>query len=285
MLSAAKHLGAVGSKTPRRCAAQSAIFLLGVVLVSLLAACSASTAPVIKIGLVAPFEGRYRAVGYEAIYAARLAIRKINSAGGVNGFRVQLFALDDGGDPDMAIEQVRKLALDPQVTAVVGHYRPDTTSAAIDAYCAEALPLLAVDSSRLSPCPSTLLLTPLITDSLIADSSSFLFHATVSDPVDVLDASPFVQAYNSIEEVRINRTRPGPIALQTYDAMYLLFDALARDIEAAGTPSREGMARAMADSDVSGLGGRYRFDAEGNRIGAEMRTYSYGKDREPELIR
>jgi len=44
-----------------------------------LTACSASTQPVVKIGLVAPFEGRYRPIGYEAIYAARLAIREINA--------------------------------------------------------------------------------------------------------------------------------------------------------------------------------------------------------------
>ena len=47
-----------------------------------LSAC-ASTQPVIKIGLVAPFEGRFRAIGYEAVYAARLAIREINARGGV----------------------------------------------------------------------------------------------------------------------------------------------------------------------------------------------------------
>ncbi len=247
-----------------------------------LTACSASTAPIVKIGLVAPFEGRFRAVGYEAIYAARLAIREINSTGGVNGFRVELFALDDGGDPDMAIEQGRKLAVDPQVIAVVGHYRPDTTSAAIDAYCGEALPLLAVDSSRSSRCPSILLLTPVITDTLTTDPASFLFAATVLLPANVPEAASFIETYNAIP---IDGTRAGPIALQTYDAMYLLFDALSRDIEAAGIPSRAGMARAMVESDFSGFGGRYRFDAGGNRIGADMRIYRYSRDREPEWIR
>ena len=47
--------------------------ILSIVLLLFLSACAASTQPVVKIGLVAPFEGRYRQIGYEAIYAARLA--------------------------------------------------------------------------------------------------------------------------------------------------------------------------------------------------------------------
>ncbi|MCP5097251.1 MAG: ABC transporter substrate-binding protein, partial [Chloroflexi bacterium] len=59
----------------------------------------ASVAPVVKIGLVGPFEGQHRAVGYDVIYSARLAVREINAAGGIGGHRVALVALDDSGDP------------------------------------------------------------------------------------------------------------------------------------------------------------------------------------------
>ena len=61
------------------------------------------TDPVVKIGLVAPFEGRYRPIGYDVIYSARLAVREINAAGGIDGHRVALVALDDGGDPQLAL--------------------------------------------------------------------------------------------------------------------------------------------------------------------------------------
>jgi ABC-type branched-subunit amino acid transport system substrate-binding protein len=247
-----------------------------------LAACSASTAPVVKIGLVAPFEGRFRAVGYEAIYAARLAIREINSTGGVNGFRVELFALDDGGDPGMAVEQARKLAIDPQVVAVVGHFRPDTTSAAIDGYCAEALTLLAVSSDRSSPCPSVFLLTPLLTDTLITaplftDPASFHFAATVPLPAEVPDAAGFVDAYSAIP---IDGTRAGPIALQTYDAMHLLFDALSH----AASMTRGDVAHALVESDFEGLGETYRFDSEGNRIGAPVYVFEYSRAADVHLL-
>ena len=71
--------------------AAARVFLLAL---ALLAAGCASVDPVVKIGLVAPFEGRQRAVGYDAIYSARLAVREINAAGGVGGHRVVLVALD-----------------------------------------------------------------------------------------------------------------------------------------------------------------------------------------------
>jgi ABC-type branched-subunit amino acid transport system substrate-binding protein len=235
----------------------------------------------VKIGLVAPFEGRYRVMGYEAIYAARLAIREINASGGVNGVRVELIALDDSGDPNMAIEQARKLAIDPQVIAVIGHFRPDTTGEASAAYCAESLPLLAIDSDRWGACPVVFALTLPITTSISPNPSEFLFFSTVSHPADVPDARTFIEAYNAIP---IDGTPPGPIALQTYDAAYLVFDALGRTIQSDGVASRAGMAKALAVSDFVGLGGTYRFDADGSRIGATVYVYRYGKDRAPELI-
>ncbi len=86
-------------------------------LFSLLASgCFPVTRPVLKIALVAPFEGRYRDVGYEVTFAYRLAIREVNRAGGVGGYSIEMLSLDDSGDPDMAREQARKIIADPQVS-------------------------------------------------------------------------------------------------------------------------------------------------------------------------
>jgi branched-chain amino acid transport system substrate-binding protein len=96
---------------------------------------------------VAPFEGRYRYVGYDVIYAVRLAVREANAAGGVVGYSVELVAYDDAADAAhaeaMAIEQARKLAIDPEVVAAVGHFRPETTAAALDAYAEAGIPLIS----------------------------------------------------------------------------------------------------------------------------------------------
>ena len=254
--------------------------ILSVTLSLLLAACSASTAPVIKIGLVAPFEGRYRALGYEAIYAARLAIREINAKGGLHGYRIELVALDDRGDRDRAIESARKLAIDPQVVAVIGHYRPDSTDASIETYCAQHVPLIAIESAVPLPdvCrkqPNIFVLGHASIESWPDDQLTFV--SNVPDPAELPAAQNFVAAYNAIP---IDGTRAGPIALQTYDAMYLLFDALSR----AGKIDRAGVAAAVAASDFSGLGGRYAFDPQGNLIDAKVYVYQYGYDGRPQLI-
>jgi branched-chain amino acid transport system substrate-binding protein len=99
--------------------------------------------PVVKIGLVAPFEGRYRYVGYDVIYAVRLALREANAVGGVGGYRVELAAYDDQADPVLAVEQGRKLAVDPDVVAAIGHFREETSVASLSAYSQAGIPLVA----------------------------------------------------------------------------------------------------------------------------------------------
>jgi ABC-type branched-subunit amino acid transport system substrate-binding protein len=125
----------------------------------LVPACVPVTRPIVKIGLVAPFEGRYRDVGYEVIYAVRLAVREANASGGVAGYAVELTALDDGGDPAQAVAQARKFATDPQVTGVIGDWLDNTTFSAAPIYATEGLPYLATAASALPPAAFRLWLT------------------------------------------------------------------------------------------------------------------------------
>lgn len=115
--------------------------------------------PIVKIGLVAPFEGTFRSVGYDAIYAARMAIREINAAGGIHGWQLELVAYDDRGNADMALQAARNLVVDEDVIAVLGHYRPETTSAAASVYAEAGLPLLTLGSWG-APAASTWHLMP-----------------------------------------------------------------------------------------------------------------------------
>jgi ABC-type branched-subunit amino acid transport system substrate-binding protein len=98
---------------------------------------------------VAPFEGRYRYAGYDLFSAVRQAVREANTVGGVGGvgqagsYAIELVAFDDGADPEMAAQQARKLAQDPQILAVIGHFREGTTRAALPIYVEAGLPLLA----------------------------------------------------------------------------------------------------------------------------------------------
>jgi len=251
--------------------------LLSVCLALILSAC-ASTQPVIKIGLVAPFEGRYRAIGYEAIYAARLAIREINAHGGVNGYRIELVALDDRGEVERATEAARQLIIDPQVVVVIGHYRPTTTAAALSAYCADSLPVVAIESSQTpAACQGgAFFIGRAETAQWLDDRLTFV--SNVPDPNSMPQASNFVAQYNAIP---IDGTRAGPIALQTYDAMYLIFDAFAR----AEKIGRAGVTAALAASQFTGLGNKYAFDQAGNLIEGRTLVYEYDADGRPQLMK
>ena len=161
--------------------------------VLLLAACRfpAPVQPTVKIGLGAPFEGRYRYVGYDVIYAVRLALREANALGGVGGYSVELVAYDDGGDPVMAVEQARKLAVDPAVVAVVGHFREETTVAASSAYADAGISLVA----------------PAVFDPALAGGGSGIWHSYRVGPSADTVAGALLQ--------QIERLGRPPVALLT----------------------------------------------------------------------
>ena len=119
------------------------LLIVSLLLAAILVACTVArvTRPVIKIGLVAPFEGPYRYVGYDAIYAVRLALREASAGRGVAGHSIELVAYDDRGTVGGAVTAARNLTLDSQVIAVIGHYRDVTTRAALEIYERAGLPL------------------------------------------------------------------------------------------------------------------------------------------------
>lgn len=97
---------------------------------------------IVFIGLVAPFEGRDRPIGYDGIFGARLAVREWNAAHPM-GPQVMLVAMDDQGDPALARERARQIVAYPHLIGVIGHFRPDTTQAAAPIYRAAGIPLIA----------------------------------------------------------------------------------------------------------------------------------------------
>jgi ABC-type branched-subunit amino acid transport system substrate-binding protein len=201
------------------CAVFSCIFAAGVVWLS--SGC-ASVAPVVKIGLVAPFEGRYRQVGYDVIYSARLAIREANAAGGIGDYRVALVALDDFGDPEIAAETAASLVIDPAVVAVSGHWLPETTIAAEPLYWAGNLPLVATGREPLG----------IAEPALLPDD----FRRSYAE------VTPF-------DEVA------GPYAGSGYDSINLILAAMVMAWEQEGTIERENVARALSQLSYEGLTG------------------------------
>ena len=186
-----------------------------------LAGC-ASVDPVVKVGLVAPFEGRHREIGYDAIYAARLAVREINAAGGIGGHRVALVALDDRGEIELSRGAAAALGVDSDVVAVVGHYLPETTAAAGELYARDGLPLLAAGVAPLA----------------------------ASDPAALSD--DFRAAYEGVTP--FDETA-GPFAAPTYDAFGLLWSALAQAEETEGRITRGSVQEALRGLKYEGVTG------------------------------
>jgi Periplasmic binding protein len=85
----------------------------------------ASMRPVVKIGLIAPFEGLYRRTGYDALSAMRSAIKDTTITGKID---LLPLALDDSNDPQRTARTAEKLLRDPYVRAVIGPLTPMTVA-------------------------------------------------------------------------------------------------------------------------------------------------------------
>ncbi len=179
-----------------------------------------STDPVLKIGLVAPFEGEYRAVGYDVIHAARLAVRQVNQAGGIAGYRIALVAFDDGGFPDEAQAVAEALIVDRDVVAVLGHWQPAINQAVASLY----------DSAELAWVPM--------------GEDPFTSFDSAELPAD------FTDAY-----VAVGQTPPGSYAATTYDAMQLIFAAI-EDAAQHGDVTRGNVAQSLKTATISGMTGK-----------------------------
>lgn len=111
----------------------------------LLSACSIFQADIPrKVALIAPFEGEYRAIGYDALYAGRLALAESQL------LNVDLLAIDEGGQASTSRERVLALARDPHIVAVLwlGQF-PFPSEVAL------AIPIYRLDLDPIQPDTST----------------------------------------------------------------------------------------------------------------------------------
>ncbi|MGI8329270.1 ABC transporter substrate-binding protein [Actinomadura scrupuli] len=73
----------------------------------------------IKIGFIESLTGNYAPLGGEAKKTVDLAVDQINSAGGINGRKIELITLDDKTAPDQGVLHFNKLK-SRNVTAIIG---------------------------------------------------------------------------------------------------------------------------------------------------------------------
>lgn len=184
------------------------------------------TNPTVKIGLIAPFQGRNREIGYDVIYSARLAVREINQKGGINGQRVSLVAIDDLGDLTLAQTAAESMVLDPEVVAVLGHWLPETTEVGAKIFRDSGIPFILTGA------------TPFGQNEPDNLPDSFRHNYEVVTP---------------FEEV------PGNYAGSTYDAFGLLFSAMEIAANSSGRIDRFSLKQAMQYAEFEGITGHYIF--------------------------
>jgi ABC-type branched-subunit amino acid transport system substrate-binding protein len=118
-----------------------------------LSACAmpGDAAPVVKIGVIAPFEGAGRPLGYAVLPAIKAAAAEANASGEIGRYQVLVVAFNDDLHGPTAAAQAQALALDPDVLAVVGPWSADTAAAAEPILAEASLPALAAADTPIPP--------------------------------------------------------------------------------------------------------------------------------------
>ncbi|MFN8475879.1 MAG: ABC transporter substrate-binding protein [Anaerolineae bacterium] len=101
----------------------------------------------IRVTMVAPVTGPSSEVGQELVQSARLAIDRMNEAGGINGRAVELVVYDDQNDPDLARQRAEEIVKDGRALAVLGHNSSAPTQVASEVYNAAGMPMITGTAS------------------------------------------------------------------------------------------------------------------------------------------
>jgi len=246
-------------------------------------------APVVKIGLIGPFEGLGRPLGYELLPVVKAALAEANDGGQLGRYRVALVALNDDLDPQTAAAQAHALAQDPDLIAVLGPWTSATAAAAAPMLAQAGIPLLATaplsapSTGIYTLCPDPeeiyaaleaeaerLATAGSVTRVYAGDAAAAaddLIRWRVAGGEDVLIGGPDLarawlidQAGVAAEGTRaavcapaVGTTTDGalsPAARLATAGAQTLVDALAADITAHGRPTRAGVSAALAGHSV-----------------------------------
>lgn len=254
----------------------------------LLTACgTARTSLPRQIVLLASFEGRYSEIGYDALYAAQLALADSDRPD------LQLLPIDDGGTVASAVDRARALAQNDQYVGVVaaGYFAadPHTQAAYAD------LPVLVVGGwTSLRAADNVFILShPAIAQELTAAPGiSLMDAALIPAPVTggevfalrqvpllredlpgitilssaLLPTDAFYARYLAVNQFA---KPPGLLAMLTYDAVHLLATSTRSD--------RAADVETIANAEYAGLNGAIRFE-NGFWVDAPIHRYTYTND-------
>jgi hypothetical protein len=143
---------------------------------------------VLKIGVIAPFEGIGRELGYAVLPGVREALASVDGERLSGNYRVSVVALNDDLDPLGAAAQARVLAQDRDVLAVIGLWSDATAQFAVPVLEDAEIPtLLATSGSGVGP--TTIFLCPAhsrIAEELVLGAQTGPRHIVVTGPDNAL---------------------------------------------------------------------------------------------------
>jgi branched-chain amino acid transport system substrate-binding protein len=119
-------------------------FLAIVVLAVSFIGCKAEKkeAATIKVGVILPLTGKLAKFGEIENKSFLMAAEEINSAGGVNGKKIELVIEDTTGKPDVGRSAIEKLITQNKVTVIGGGYSSSVTWAAVAVAQQQKVPFL-----------------------------------------------------------------------------------------------------------------------------------------------
>jgi len=132
------------------------ISLLGLVAVSLLAACggnSSTTATAtgpktVKIAITGPFTGDASPIGLGALHGAQMAVDEWNAKSGINGTQIQVDVGDDAGKGDQGVTLANKYVADPDILGVIGPMFSGIALAELPLFERATLPMITESGSN-----------------------------------------------------------------------------------------------------------------------------------------
>jgi hypothetical protein len=263
--------------------------LLG--MVGLVAGCSALGRPIEirRIALLAPFEERYREIGYDAYYAVKLAMQDMGDTS------IELVAVDDGGTRDSAVDRAYALTSDPLVQVVIAlgnaATQPETQAALGDkpmlivgqwgaspegnhvfTLASQAVSAMVTDDPALNDVIQTARLDfPIVGNEVLALKQFPLLH-THPERVTVVSSGSFPDTdFKARYEASAEFVpEPGLLTTLTYDATRIALQAIYADSD-----TRD----ALAKTDYTGLNGRIQFH-DGYWLDAPIHCYGYSREGE-----
>jgi ABC-type branched-subunit amino acid transport system substrate-binding protein len=107
------------------------------------------------------------------------------------------------------------------------------------------------------------------------------FPETGSFPENLVSGgeTDFAAAYRAVS----NGVPPGPLASVAYEATWVLLEALERDVQAHGAPTRGGIGAALGATQREGVLGRVTFDANHSWGDTPLSWYRYDADGVPRI--